>query len=100
METRKDLETRITEKLCTVSANDMQRIAEDYAQIRHPIRFTHFDFRALSSSGRTRDGWPDAFLLRPDGLIDGVEATTRQKIWSLASSGARHLTGNAADSPS
>jgi hypothetical protein len=81
---RKDLETRIASKLETLHADDVQRLAEDYARIRFPDRFSRFDFRALSREGRSRSGWPDAYIVLPDGRIDGVEATcykSKRKIW-------------------
>jgi hypothetical protein len=74
MSTRKQLEASIAERLARLSPADMQRLAEDYAQIRFPDRFPRFDFRALSEEGKTRMGWPDAWI-DVGGQIDGVEAT-------------------------
>lgn len=74
MRSRGRLEAEITERLSRLSAEDMQRVAEDYARIRHPQRFPHFDFRAFSPEGKTRKGWPDAWVCL-DGRKDGVEAT-------------------------
>jgi hypothetical protein len=78
------LETRIAEQLGTLTADDMQRLAEDYARLRFPDRFRRFDFRALSPEGKSRAGWPDAYVVLPDGGVDGVEATTeknKSSIW-------------------
>ncbi len=60
MTPRSRLEAEITDKLSRLSAEDMQRVAEDYARIRHPERFPRFDFRAFSPEGKSRPGWPDA----------------------------------------
>lgn len=84
LRSRKDLETRIAQRLESLAADDVQRLAEDYVRLRFPDRFSHFDFRALSREGRSRSGWPDAYVILPDGRIDGVEATTdksKPKIW-------------------
>ena len=84
MSSRKDLEARIAQRLKTLTPEDMQRLAEDYARLRFPDRFPHFDFRALSPEGKSRSGWPDAYVVLSDGRVDGVEATTykrKSKIW-------------------
>jgi hypothetical protein len=75
MEGRSLLESRIAESLARLSAEDMQRVAEDYARIRFPGRFPRFHFRAFSEKGKSRKGWPDAWT-NIDGRIDGVEATS------------------------
>ncbi len=74
MTPRSQLETRIAECLTKLSDNDMQRVAEDYARIRFPDRFPRFDFRAFSKEGKSRSGWPDAWIDLGD-RIDGVEAS-------------------------
>ena len=81
LNSRKDLEAKIAQALVTLSAEEMQRLAEDYVRIRFPDRFPYFDFRALSFEGKSRGGWPDAYVvLDPlDGRVDGVEATTRKE---------------------
>ena len=58
-----------------LTPEDMQRLAEDYARIRFPDRFPRFDFRALSPEGKSRSGWPDAYVALSDDRIEGVEAT-------------------------
>lgn len=75
MSERSSLETQISTKLMSLSAENMQRVAEDYARVRYPDRFPRFDFRALSPEGKSRGGWPDAWIEQRDGKIDGVEAT-------------------------
>lgn len=83
MSSRKDLETRIAQRLKTLTPEDMQRLAEDYARLRFPDRFPRFDFRALSPEGKSRAGWPDAYIVL-NGRVDGVEATidkNSSKIW-------------------
>jgi len=75
LSSRKDLETRIAQKMAILTPEDMQRLAEDYARIRFPDRFPRFDFRALSPEGKSRSGWPDAYVALSDGRIEGVEAT-------------------------
>ena len=74
MTTRSQLETQIADALTRLSPENMQRVAEDYARIRFPERFPRFDFRAFSEEGKSRPGWPDAWI-NVDGHIDGVEAT-------------------------
>ena len=78
MDLRQDLEIKISERLTTLTAEKMQRLAEEYVWIQYPERFPRFDFRAFSAEGKSRAGWPDAFIIR-DGLIDGVEATIAKK---------------------
>lgn len=77
MTSRGPLEEQIAEVLTRLSAEGMQRVAEDYARIRFPERFPRFDFRAFSLEGKTRRGWPDAWI-DSDGRIDGVEATVNK----------------------
>ncbi|MBV2094976.1 MAG: hypothetical protein KUF80_08825 [Candidatus Thiodiazotropha sp. (ex Codakia orbicularis)] len=86
MKTRSQLETEIANSLAHLSAEDMQRVAEDYARIRFPNRFPCFHFRAFSGEGKSRKGWPDAWI-EVDGRIDGVEATAASQ-WSAV---RRHL---------
>ncbi len=71
---RGNLEQKIAWSLDRLSPEDMQRVAEDFAQIRFGDRFPHFDGRALSFEGRSRPGWPDAWVVR-NGQEHGVEAT-------------------------
>ncbi len=78
MTIRDQLETRIAFELSRLTPVDMQRVAEDYARIRFPDRFPRFDFRAFSVEGKSRKGWPDAWIDK-DGRIDGVEATVAKK---------------------
>jgi hypothetical protein len=78
MTTRSQLEASIAAALSHLPEADMQRVAEDYARIRFPDRFPRFDFRALSPEGRSRAGWPDAWI-NLDGHLDGVEATCAKK---------------------
>jgi hypothetical protein len=75
MEGRDRLEDRIAYSLAHMSPENMQRVAEDNARIRFPNRFPHFHFRALSAEGKSRRGWPDAWITI-DGRVDGVEATS------------------------
>jgi len=84
--TRGQLEASIVERLARLSDTDMQRVAEDYARIRFPKRFPRFDFRAVSEEGKSRPGWPDAWV-DLGGEIDGVEATGSK----TKSSVLRHL---------
>lgn len=74
MTPRNRLEAEIIDRLARLSVEDMQRVAEDYARIRYPQRFPRFDFRALSPEGKSRKGWPDAWVCLNDRK-DGVEAT-------------------------
>jgi len=75
MTTRSQLEASVATALAHLPAEDMQRVAEDYARILNPSRFPRFDFRAFSSEGKSRGGWPDAWI-DVDGRLDGVEATS------------------------
>src|SRR5258706_12623006 len=74
MTPRSQLEGSIAAALVRLSPKNMQRVAEDYARIRFPDRFPRFDFRAFSEEGKSRPGWPDAWI-GVGGRIDGVEAT-------------------------
>ena len=71
---RSRLEASIAIALAGLSEADMQRVAEDYARIRYQARFPRFDFRAFSPEGKSRGGWPDAWI-DDSGRVDGVEAT-------------------------
>jgi len=86
MEERSLLESRIADSLARLSAEEMQRVAEDYARVRFPNRFPRFHFRAFSEKGKSRKGWPDAWI-NLDGQIDGVEATSASG-WSAV---RRHI---------
>jgi hypothetical protein len=74
MTCRSQLEGVIAAALGRLSPTDLQRLAEDYARIRYPERFPRFDFRAFSEEGKSRAGWPDAWI-DLGGRVDGVEAT-------------------------
>ncbi len=74
MHSRSVLESEIAAALESISPENLQRVAEDYARIRYPDRFSSFVSRAISVEGRSRSGWPDAWT-EQQGLIDGVEAT-------------------------
>jgi len=86
MEGRDRLEDRIAYSLAHMSPENMQRVAEDYARIRFPNRFPRFHFHALSAEGKSRRGWPDAWITI-DGRVDGVEATSANE-WSAV---RRHI---------
>ena len=77
MSLREQLEMSVAAKLRILSAEGMQRVAEDYARIRFPDRFPRFDFRALSEDSKTRKGWPDS-LTDTATRSDGIEATARK----------------------
>lgn len=77
MRSRSRVETEIAARLSRLSDVDMQRVAEDYAQIRYPQRFPRWDFRAFSMEGKSRFGWPDAWIVK-SGRVDGVEATSNK----------------------
>ena len=77
MSERKRLEIEIARELERLSPDDMQRLAEDYARLRYPERFCHYDARALNLEGKSRPYcWPDAYVILADGRVNGVEATT------------------------
>lgn len=77
MSERRRLEIEIARELERLSPDDMQRLAEDYARLRYPERFPHYDARALNPEGKSRPYcWPDAYIILADGRVDGVEATT------------------------
>ncbi|MGH8645583.1 MAG: hypothetical protein ACREX4_14445 [Gammaproteobacteria bacterium] len=87
MSERSRLEAEIARKLEALAAEDMQRLAEDYARLRYPERFPRYDWRAFSPQGKSRSGWPDAGIVLEDGRVDGVEATTDK----LSAKIQRHL---------
>src|SRR5215210_5894172 len=89
--TRSDLEARIVSALARLSDPDMQRVAEDFARIRYPERFPRFDFRAFSQEGKSRPGWPDAWVSSGE-RIDGVEATCAKSKKAVQDHLAEYLT--------
>jgi len=91
MTTRSDLEARIVSALARLSDPDMQRVAEDFARIRYPERFPRFDFRAFSQEGKSRPGWPDAWVSSGE-RIDGVEATCAKSKKAVQDHLAEYLT--------
>lgn len=83
------LETRILNRLRTLNADDMQRLAERYACLRFPDPFAKAGgFRAFSAEGKSRAGWPDRAVFGPDNKYwHGVEATSAKDKHEVA----RHL---------
>ena len=75
MSLRRQLEISIANALATLSPDDMQRVAGDYARIRFPDRFPRSDWRALNAEGKTLKGWPDVWT-DTGWRIDAVEATS------------------------
>jgi len=77
--------TRTVAALRTLSANDLQRLAEDMACVALP----NVDSQTLTRRGRneeaqTTKGWPDAYVVTAPNAVFGIEAT-RQGTW------AKHL---------
>ncbi len=86
MPSRSDLELRITEKLRTLPAVALQWLAEDIALIRDPKRYKNLFGKGRNAEAQTTKGWPDAYVVRSDGTVDGVEATRDRCTWT------QHLT--------
>ena len=82
MPTRSDLEYRITEKLRTLSAVALQWLAEDIALIRDPKRYRNLQGQGRNAEAQTTSGWPDAYVVRSDNTVDGVEATRDRRTWT------------------
>jgi hypothetical protein len=82
MQTRADLEYRITEKLRTLSAVALQWLSEDIALIRDPKRYKNLHGHGRNAEAQTTKGWPDAYVIKSDGTVDGVEATRDRQTWT------------------
>ena len=52
MTIRSQLEASVAHALATLSPENMQRVAEDYARVRFPERFPRFDSRAFDAAGK------------------------------------------------
>lgn len=74
---------QIRESLRSVSADDLQRLAEGMARIKFPSRFVEkfIIYRGRNEFSQTTKGWPDAFCRRIDGSIDAIEATRDGADW-------------------
>jgi hypothetical protein len=82
MSNRIDLERRVAERLVAVSGTEMQVIAEEFARIQFPKRFSHIQVFGRNAQGQPTVGWPDAGVVHADGRIDAVEATrARAQDW-------------------
>lgn len=72
----------IKERLRTISANDLQRLAEDLARVLYPQRFSSQMIRqGRNVEGQTTKGWPDAYCDADGGKIHAVEATRERTSW-------------------
>lgn len=80
----KVLVTQIAERLRTISANDLQILAEEMAILACPARFKGRPLirQGRNGEGQTNKGWPDAYVLTSPGIVDGIEATRDRESWS------------------
>lgn len=80
----KVLVTQIAERLRTISANDLQILAEEMAILACPARFKGRPLirQGRNDEGQTNKGWPDAYVLTSPGVVDGIEATRDGQSWS------------------
>jgi hypothetical protein len=76
-----DLEQRIVRKLETISAHDLQVLAEDIAQVRNRKRYFGLYGLGGNSEKQTTRGWPDAGVVWANGTVDAVEATRARGDW-------------------
>ncbi|UVL46805.1 hypothetical protein LOY57_03090 [Pseudomonas moraviensis] len=75
---------QITERLRTISPNDLQILAEEMAILACPARFKGRPLirQGRNGEGQTTKGWPDAYVLTSPGIVDGIEATREGQSWS------------------
>ena len=72
----------IKERLRSVSANDLQRLAEDLARIKSPTKFSgQIIFQGRNVEGQTTKGWPDAYSDAPNDAVHALEATRERATW-------------------
>jgi hypothetical protein len=78
---------RIVERLKTISANDLQALAEEIALIKFPQRFSSATLlrQGRNVESQTTKGWPDAFVQTGPNEVDAIEATREGQSWT------RHL---------
>ena len=76
-----ELLTRITNALRSLSANDLQRLAEDMAKLNcKELEFATLMRQGRNEESQTNKGWPDAYVDMGANKVYGVEAT-RQGTW-------------------
>ena len=63
------------------SPGTFQRLVERYAQLSSPDRYRDLLPKGRNPQDATISGWPDAYVLLPDGRIDAVEMTLDEKNW-------------------
>lgn len=78
-----NLSRRIIDALSSISAHDLQVLAENLATIKFPHRFRYRQLvrRGRNNERQTTIGWPDAYVVTDDGSVDAVEATRLKQNW-------------------
>lgn len=78
------LVTQIVGKMKSISAHNLQILAEEMALIKFPTRFRDsgtFHRRGRNEEAQTTKGWPDAYVQTDQNIVDGVEATRSKTNW-------------------
>jgi hypothetical protein len=78
------LVTQIVGKMKSISAHNLQILAEEMALIKFPARFRDsgtFHRRGRNEEAQTTKGWPDAYVQTDQNIVDGVEATRNKTNW-------------------
>jgi hypothetical protein len=78
------LVTQIVAKMQSISAHNLQILAEEMALIKFPTRFRDsgtFHRRGRNEEAQTTKGWPDAYVQTDPNIVDGVEATRSKTNW-------------------
>lgn len=72
----------IKERLRSISANDLQRLAEDLGRVVYPQRFAgQMIHQGRNVEGQTTKGWPDAYCDADGNRVHAIEATRERASW-------------------
>jgi hypothetical protein len=78
-----NIQERISSRLRKLSANDLQRLAEELALILRPSTFSRATLvvQGRNIENQTTKGWPDAYAEAPGGGVYAIEATRQKGSW-------------------
>jgi hypothetical protein len=79
----KNLQQRVEGRLKFISANDLQKLAEQLALVLRPDLFSRATLviQGRNVEDQTTKGWPDAYREGSDGRIYAIEATRQKSSW-------------------
>jgi hypothetical protein len=80
-----NLQQRVAGRLKAISANDLQKLAEQLALTLRPDLFNRATLvvQGRNVEDQTTKGWPDAYAEAPQGLIYAIEATRQKSSWEV-----------------